>query len=94
MGFIKLSEKEIGSKPVSSTKFVVTQPEVIDGVEKDSVRRVGLDAIINLVLSHGVAEEFDTSKAYVSGDYVVYNADLYKFKATHAAGAWNAAHVD
>lgn len=40
-----------------------------------------------------IAEEFDATKNYAIGDYVFYNAKLYKFTSTHSAGAWSAAHV-
>ena len=38
-------------------------------------------------------EEFDVTKAYVKGDFVMYNGKLYKFTSSHAAGAWNTSHV-
>lgn len=37
---------------------------------------------------------FDETAAYVTGDVVIYEDDLYKFKADHAAGAWDASEVD
>ena len=37
---------------------------------------------------------FSTVTAYNVGDIVYYNNKLYKFKTSHAAGAWNAAEVD
>jgi len=39
-------------------------------------------------------DNFDTSTAYSTGDIVVYDNGLYKFKADHAAGAWDSAEVD
>ena len=41
-----------------------------------------------------IADEFSSSAAYAVGDYVNYQGNLYAFKAEHAAGAWNAAHVE
>lgn len=37
---------------------------------------------------------FSTSTAYTTGDVVIYQNGLYKFKADHAAGAWDASDVD
>lgn len=37
--------------------------------------------------------EFSTSTAYAVGDTVVYQGRLYEFTSAHAAGAWNASHV-
>lgn len=52
---------------------------------------VDIDAILDIICS----EKFDSTKAYVIGDVVRYTDDkLYKFKADHAAGAWDATEVD
>lgn len=40
------------------------------------------------------APQFSASTAYAVGQYVFYNKKLYRFKAAHAAGAWNSTHVD
>ena len=40
------------------------------------------------------APQFSASTAYTVGQYVFYEKKLYRFKAAHAAGAWNSAHVD
>ena len=40
-----------------------------------------------------IAEDFDITKSYAVGDYVIYDGDLYIFISAHAAGAWNSAHV-
>ena len=43
------------------------------------------------------AREFSSSQAYAAGDIVLYGGVLYKFTATHSAGAWtgsDAAKVD
>lgn len=52
--------------------------------------KTALDAKTNL---NQVASEFSISTAYAIDDLVIYQGSLYRFKATHAAGAWNAAHV-
>ena len=41
-----------------------------------------------------VATSFSTSQAYQVGDVVKYEDKLYRFKASHSAGAWNASDVD
>lgn len=45
-------------------------------------------------VSDMIAGEFDTTESYSTGDVVVYNSTLYKFKADHAAGAWDASEAD
>ena len=35
-----------------------------------------------------LASEFDTTIAYTTGQYVIYNGDVYRFRADHSAGAW------
>jgi len=41
-----------------------------------------------------IAPQFSASTAYTVGQYVYYEKKLYQFKADHAAGAWNSAHVE
>ena len=42
-----------------------------------------------------IADEFDATEAYAIGDIVMYNDQLYKFKAAHTAGsAWDATEID
>lgn len=41
-----------------------------------------------------IAPAFDSTAAYAIGDIVTYQDGLYKFKAAHAAGAWDATEVD
>lgn len=40
-----------------------------------------------------IGPAFDTTKAYVTGDPVVYLGELYVFTADKAAGAWDASKV-
>ena len=51
MGIIKLTEKPIGSNPSTNTHFVVTQPETVDGITKESVRRLNRAQVIDDTLS-------------------------------------------
>lgn len=51
MGIIKLTEKPIGSNPSTNTHFVVTQPETVDGITKESVRRLNRNQVIDDTLS-------------------------------------------
>lgn len=41
-----------------------------------------------------IAAEFDETAAYEIGDVVRYEGALYRFKAAHAAGAWDVTEVD
>lgn len=41
-----------------------------------------------------IAGEFDDETAYETGDIVVFENSLYKFKADHTAGAWDDDQVD
>lgn len=41
-----------------------------------------------------IAPAFDATAAYAIGDIVTYQDGLYKFKAAHVAGAWDATEVD
>ena len=40
-----------------------------------------------------IAEDFDETKSYESGNYVIYSTLLYRFITSHSAGTWNASHV-
>lgn len=40
-----------------------------------------------------VAQEFDATKAYTKGTYVIYSGELYCFTSDKAAGAWDASVV-
>ena len=41
-----------------------------------------------------IAPLFNTSTQYSTGDYVIKDAVLYRFKTAHASGAWSASQVD
>ena len=41
-----------------------------------------------------IAGSFDVANAYSTGDVVIYEGGLYKFKTDHAAGAWDLTEVD
>ncbi len=40
-----------------------------------------------------IAPTFSNDTAYTSGQFVWYSGNLYRFTQDHAAGAWNASHV-
>ena len=40
-----------------------------------------------------IAEDFDETKSYAVGDYVIYSTLLYRFITPHSVGAWNENHV-
>lgn len=44
-------------------------------------------------LSQIIAENFDETKNYEIGDYVIYSNCLYRFSASHTAGAWDDTEV-
>lgn len=41
-----------------------------------------------------ISGDFDETEAYSAGDVVVYDGKLYKFKAAHTAGVWDATEAD
>lgn len=53
-------------------------------------RQGGEDYLIN---DPNIADEFNPSAIYRTGDYVTYQGSLCRFIAYHAAGAWNASHI-
>lgn len=63
-------------------------PDVKYDVLGSFVDVAGIEAEIQAV-SDMIAGEFDATTAYAAGDVVVYDGDLYKFTAAHAAGAWS-----
>lgn len=70
-----------------------TTPNMKFDVVSTFVNVDGLEAEINAVAG-SLADVFDTTETYAIGDIVVYEKALYKFKAAHAAGAWDATEVD
>lgn len=59
-------------------------PTILNGILTEFTPLVEVDSF----------KEFDTTKAYETGDIVRKDNVLYKFKANHTAGAWNATQVD
>lgn len=57
---------------------------------------IDVDAIMNKIekVAGMIAGFFDDATAYDTGDIVIYEDDLYKFKVDHAAGAWDSTEVD
>ena len=41
-----------------------------------------------------IADTFETTEAYSTGDVVIYDGGLYQFNTDHAAGAWDSTQVD
>ena len=66
-------------------------PQVTDVAKQQGLSQTLLNTPDKDALGY---EAFSTVVAYSVGDIVYYDNKLYKFKANHAAGAWNAAHVD
>ena len=75
----------------------------IEGENMDDVvtnlmtKQVGVDSedlLLNGEENAAVAEAFSDSAAYKAGDCVTKDGDLYRFRESHAAGAWNADEVE
>lgn len=54
----------------------------------------GINTRIDNVREMITDNAFSTGSAYAIGDIVSYEDGLYKFKAAHSAGAWDASEVD
>lgn len=80
--------------------YVLTEDETVDGTKTyyELVKSYKFDVLGNFIdvsyLEDMIANTFSTSVAYETGDVVIYQGALYKFKADHAAGAWDATEVD
>lgn len=53
----------------------------------DSATQAAASAATSAAMT-GLAPQFDSTKAYSAGDYVLYSGTLYQFTSAHAAGAW------
>ena len=90
-GGIVANETAIGTKADSST--VSDLATTVSGKASAS-DLTALQTTVGTVNAN-FAGAFSTATAYTTGQYVTYTDNkLYRFKADHAAGAWNAAHVD
>lgn len=78
---------------VAPTGSVPTYQEIIaqyeDMVAATEAAESAADSVIGII-----GYMFDTTKDYIEGSYVIYDEKLYRFKKSHAAGAWNASQVD
>ena len=68
----------------------ITVEELIAAVDAKADGALGKIAIVE----SSIADAFSTSEAYTTGDVVVYDSQLYKFKADKSAGAWDDSKVD
>ena len=56
---------------------------------RTSKEQVNIDnELKNRVINSNISDNFNTTTAYKIGDIVIYDGKLYKFTATHSAGAW------
>lgn len=62
-------------------------------VGSDGLDTLPVAGINKAALPTMMYKPFSVSAAYAAGDMVTYKGGLYVFSATHAAGAWNKAHV-
>ncbi len=92
-----------------SDEYVLTDDETVDGgktyYEKVVTEAYLYDVLGNFIDVDAIEDRidsvaqmitgfFDETLPYETGDVVIYEDDLYKFKADHAAGAWDASEVD
>lgn len=89
-------------------KYVLSQDTTVDSTKTYYTKTVSVhfDVISTFVDVEGIEQkiqdvsdmitgEFDETLAYSIGDVVVYEGDLYKFKAAHTANdPWDATEVD
>ena len=87
--YVLSADTEVDSGKTYYEKTVVVKFDVIGSFVDIGAINNRLDAISDMI-----AGEFDDTTAYNTGDIVVYEDALYKFKADHAAGAWDASEVD
>jgi len=75
----------------------------IEGENMDDIvtnlmtKQVGVDSedlLLNGEENAATAEAFSASTAYKAGDCVTEDGGLYRFRESHAAGAWNASEVE
>lgn len=68
-----------------------------DTVTNLMTKQVGVDSedlLLNGDENAAAAEAFSASTAYKAGDCVTKDGNLYRFRGSHAAGAWNADEVE
>lgn len=101
--------KEEGWYEESGGVYTLTTDETVDDqktyYEKTTTEAYKYDVLGNFIDVDAIEERindvakmitgfFDETAAYNTGDIVIYEDDLYKFKADHVAGAWDASEVD
>lgn len=101
--------KEEGWYELSGETYVLTTDETVDSgktyYEKVVTEAYKYDVLGNFIdvdeietrinnVAKMITGFFDETVAYTTGEVVIYEDDLYKFKVDHAAGAWNTSEVD
>lgn len=61
MRLISLTEKKVAPSLLDQAYVLVTQPESIDGIEKESLRRASLEALISALRTNGVNDGYQTT---------------------------------
>lgn len=82
---------------IDLTGDTVTQADVLNSKsfhDASGTLRTGTGDISGKADLTDLAPVFSTSINYTSGQYVTYDGDMYRFIATHSAGAWNSNHVE
>lgn len=84
---MEIAQIRIPANATSSSQCTITDKRVI---------YTSIDSIVDPILedvNSMIAQNFSTSTSYNTGEYVIYNNDLYRFTRDHSAGAWNNNHV-
>ena len=78
-----------------TTNYSLKKPQYGDTADIADIND-NSDSVDNLIHQNRtmIGPAFDTTKAYVTGDPVVYLGELYVFTADKAAGAWDATKVE
>lgn len=105
MGFLKkIWKQRIVEYPGRRRLDDTSQPEVYDVSraegnviqEGDGFTAVNMNGLENRIeqafasADAMLSDSFSTTKAYASGDYVIYDNTLYRFTSAKPAGAWDA----
>lgn len=72
---------------------VTFYPEIAK-IKDDNGNYIPLPGFASSADATNLASEFDTSKAYGVGEYVLYQGQVYKFVKAHEAGSWKSAEVE
>lgn len=81
-----VSVGSVSSLPVGSTPTVTNTGTDTNAILNFGIPMSAMDASI-------VADEYDSTKDYIVGDYCTYNGVLYRFVSNKTAGSWDSGSV-